>query len=110
MRLTNEEKDLIARRAGGEYAVDDRVRRIVSTHKKNHNVVDDVFLSFARLIQGRSWPWPEYQKRAGLVVSLRPVLWSNSLGVKSSVKQSVKQKASGVRKRAAGAILELLSS
>lgn len=74
--LTDEEKILIARRAGGEYAVIDRIRKLVSSHRKNRNPEDEVYLSFARLSVRQSFSWDDYEEKAKAVLELIPRPWS----------------------------------
>lgn len=75
MSLTDRERRMIARRAGGEHAVNDVVARIVRAHKSNRDPDDEVFLDFARLIQQRSYEWDEYARLQRKVLNIISDPW-----------------------------------
>ena len=72
MNLSDREKELIARRAGGEYAIIPTIRNILTKHQKNRNPEDAPFLDFARLVLRKTIPWDEYMSQAKIVLDLYP--------------------------------------
>jgi hypothetical protein len=73
MRLTDDEKILIARRAGGEYAVNVPVTAIWRKHnRKNRSPDDKIYLDFMRVIHKKSHTWEEYEKVVRPVIEAHP--------------------------------------
>jgi len=72
LNLTDQEKNYIARRAAGSFAIIPAVQRIVEAHKKNRNPDDAVFLEFARLVLRKSFTWDEYERQSQLVAAIIP--------------------------------------
>ena len=75
MHLTDHEKNLIARRAAGEYATIPQLRRLVTEHRKNRILEDQVFLEFARLALKSSWSRDDYREKSQAVLDIIPEPW-----------------------------------
>jgi len=73
MRLTNEEKIWIARRASGEYSTIPAVTMVVNAHKNNRNLDDQVFLEYARWAIKHDGPGSRLDKEKYLRLAV-PVL------------------------------------
>lgn len=72
LKLTEQERIYIARRAAGEYAIIPAVRRIVNEHRKNRDLDDQVFLEFASLTLQKSYKWEDYERLAKRVLAIIP--------------------------------------
>lgn len=72
MKLTVEERTTIAQRAAGSYVVNAQVARISRDHKKNKEPGDQIFLEFARLVQGASFSIKEYERLQRAILSEIP--------------------------------------
>jgi len=72
LKLTDQEKTLIAKRAHGSYAIIPNMRRIVDAHRKNKNPEDAPFLAFARLALKKSYAWDDYERLARAVLAIIP--------------------------------------
>jgi len=72
MSLTEGERNLIAQRAGGSYAIIPNIRQIVQEQVKNRNPDDAVFLEFARLVIRKSFEWDEYEVQAKSILAIIP--------------------------------------
>jgi len=92
MTLTDDEKVLIARRAGGEYAAIPQIRKLVANHHKNRNPDDEVYLSFARLSVRKSWDWDDYEEKAQAVLAFIPHPWSPDAAPKEPKKEPDRRK------------------
>lgn len=72
MSLSEQERSIIASRAGGSYADNAALRQIVSEHKKNKSADDAVFLAFARLVCQKSFTSVQYETLQKQVLALVP--------------------------------------
>ena len=59
MPLTEYEKLLVVRRAWGEYAISNCIRKLVTEQRKNRTLEDRPFLEFARLTVKSSYSMDE---------------------------------------------------
>jgi hypothetical protein len=76
VKLTEREKKLVARRAHGEYAVNDPVERIWRAHrKKNRNPEDAPYLEFMRVVHKKNHTWDEYAEVMKPLLDLHPYPW-----------------------------------
>jgi len=72
VKLTDEERVFIARRAAGEYGIVPAVERILRANRKNRNPDDRVFLDFARLILQKRLPPAEYERLGKAILAIIP--------------------------------------
>jgi hypothetical protein len=79
-RLTDYDKSIIARRAYGEYAIDEICTKIWRTHgRKNRNPDDQVYVKFLRVVYGKkAHTWDEYESAAQPIVDLHPDPWGTA--------------------------------
>ena len=123
MKLSDEEKKIIAQRAAGSYAILARLGEIIRAHRKNRNPEDLPYLEFGRLVVKRSWDQDAYEEKQRVVIDLFPAPFgsgprkkvdptkqeSPKKHKKSTRKQSCRKKPPG-RKSAARGLLDLLDS
>jgi hypothetical protein len=73
--LTPKDKQLISRRAHGEYGVEQICKSILRAHTKaNRNLDDQVYLDFLRVaLSSKSCKWEDYAAAAGAVINRHPL-------------------------------------
>lgn len=87
MQLTDAEKQLVLRRAKGEYAVDDCCRRIWNAHgKKNRCPEDAPYIEFLRVVVCKTINLKSYEATQRVLLGMQP-----SEQVKEKPKPKVKQ-------------------
>jgi len=60
--MTDHEKELVARRAYGEYAVNEQCTRIWEKYRKK--LRGSIYIEFLRVIHKKSYSWEEYEVAA----------------------------------------------
>jgi len=123
VKLSVEEKKIIAQRAAGSYAILARLGEIIRAHRKNRIPEDAPYLAFGRLVMKRSWDQGDYEEKQAVVLALFPEpfgapFWKNDKSVKKAkpkkhqktARKQSRRKKPPERKSAARALLDLLDS
>jgi len=70
--LSDYDKGLIARRAGGEYGMNAILHRILLDNRKNREPDEADYLDFLRLVTKKSWDWGEYEALQRKILDRHP--------------------------------------
>jgi hypothetical protein len=76
VRLTEWERKLVARRAYGEYGVNESIDRIWREHRKKNRTPEDApYLEFMRVVYKKTFDWDDYVEAALPLHALHPYPW-----------------------------------
>jgi hypothetical protein len=70
--LTDRERNIIAQRAAGSYAIVPQLQKIIIDHRKSKSIKDMPFLEFGRLVMKKSWDRDEYERLQRAVLNIIP--------------------------------------
>ena len=111
MPLTTDEKLVITQRAAGSFAAIPRLTQIVSDHRKNRTLEDEVYLEFARMAVKTLCNWGDYEPLARAVLELAPEdFWTPSWRRGSVAQTKSKGRRKSRKRTAAQDLIELFGS